>query len=128
MRKIVTLALVLVAGVALTACSDGEVDKAAQDAQRTKMLEEEFKPLQAKYMALFDKERSAANKIIPIKNQIRGAKKSDNANLAAELQTKLEAAEQTWQALKDELTNMENERTTMMNKLRRLGHKFRGDK
>ena len=127
MQKFMMLAMALVCVVALGACSDGEADKAAQEAQRTKLLEGEFKPLQKAYMELFDKERKAANKIIPIKNQIRGATKSGNENLKAELETQLEAAQQTWQALKNELTAMETKRSDMMKKLRKLGHKFRGD-
>ena len=126
MRKFQTLAFLMMVAVAVTACSDDEPDAAQMEADRVKLLAE-FQPLQKQYMELYDKERAASSKIIPFKNQLRGAKKSGNENLAAEMQTKLEGAEQTWRSLKDELEALGKKRDKMMADLRKLGHKFRGD-
>ena len=127
MRKFVTLAIVMVGVLTLAACSDEEADKAAQEAERVKLLDQ-FNTIQKSYMEMYDKVSLAAGKIIPIKNQIKGAQKSGDENLAAELQLQLESASGTWDALKDKHDAMENERADLMTRLRKLGHKFPTDR
>ena len=120
-------AAIALAALTLAGCSESGPSPEELEAKRAKVFTEEFKPLQAAYLELMDKERAAANKLLPIKKQIQGAKASNEDNLVAELQADYEAADQNWQALKAERAAMERKREDLMDRLRKLGHKFPGD-